>query len=240
MRHLLLGILVFCTVSTMAQTRYQLRQRAWSAGIVFGTTNYSGDLAAKNVQVSETHLGYGAFARYFFSTRFAMKVQLLAGAISGDDAHAKDPDVKMRSFRFGADILELAAIGEWYPLGLYRYSDVGVHRFFVAPYLYLGFGAAFTGSKVEYYGALADFDRVTATPLPEFAERQRFILAPAGLGVRTRLNETIMLGLEAGARPVFSDKLDGVSLNGNPKKKDWYYFGGASVAFALSRSSKRI
>jgi hypothetical protein len=125
MRHLLLGILVFCTVSTMAQTRYQLRQRAWSAGIVFGTTNYSGDLAAKNVQVSETHLGYGAFARYFFSTRFAMKVQLLAGAISGDDAHAKDPDVKMRSFRFGADILELAAIGEWYPLGLYRYSDVG-------------------------------------------------------------------------------------------------------------------
>lgn len=214
--------------------------RFWEAGFLFGMTNYSGDLAEKNIEISETHLGYGAFARYFYSSRFAFKTQLLAGAISGDDAHAKDQYVQKRSFRFGADILELSILGEWYPMGLFRFSDVGVHRFFVAPYLYLGLGAGFAGAKVEYYGAPQDFDRYTKTPLPEFAERQRFILIPVGFGTRARLNETITLGLEAGARPLFSDKLDGVSLNGNPNKKDWYYFGGASVSFALSRPSKRI
>ena len=235
---ILLGIL--SATASAAQHKFIQKQRFLEAGVLFGATNYSGDLAEKIIQLSETQTGYGAFVRYFYGSRFALRGELLSGSVSGDDSNAKSLDLRQRSCRFGADILELSMIGEWYPLGLYRFKDVGVHQFFVAPYLYLGFGCAFSGSKVDYYGDPAEMDKYLVAPLPEFNPQQQFLLVPAGFGARLRLNEVLALGLEAGARPVFSDKLDGVSLNGNPKKKDWYYFAGASIAFVLSRSKKRI
>ena len=238
MKKLFLLLVLFCASKATAQTLFTQKVRFLEAGLLFGCMNYSGDLAEKSIHLSETQLGYGAFARYYFSNRFALKANLLAGSISGKDSNAKDADVQKRSFRFGADILEFSLVGEWYPMGLYRFSDVGVHRFFVAPYLYVGLGAAFGGSKVDYYGDPAELDNILITALPEFASEQRFLLMPAGFGARSRINEIISVGLEAGVRPVFTDKLDGVSLNGNPKKKDWYYFGGASVAFILGHAKK--
>lgn len=233
MHKILLFALLFFSLDLSGQTLYKARQSFWEAGILFGASNYSGDLAEKHIEFSETHLSYGAFIRYFFSKKFAVKAQFNGGSISGEDAHAEDPELKERSLRFGSDILELGVVGEWHFLGKDRINNIGEHDFFWSPYLYLGLGGVFGGAKTEYYGAPEDKDRLLQSPFPEVGPRQQFFLVPAGLGVRFDLNEVLSIGAEIGCRPVFSDKLDGVRLNGNPNKKDWYYIGGATVAFIL-------
>ena len=52
--------------------------------------------------------------------------------------------------------------------------------------------------------------------------------------MRADIFERLVIGLEGGWRPVFSDDLDGIRRNGNPGKGDWYYFAGVTVSFILS------
>lgn len=224
--------------SVFAQSKYKPAQRYWELGFLWGLTNYSGDLTDQPIQLAETGIGYGAQARCQLSPKFALRASMFYGAISGDDAHAKDPEVRQRSLRFGTDILELGLCGEWHMWGKPRFSSLGEHHFSLSPYAYLGLGAAFCGPKTEYYGAPEDRDKFIRAPLPETAARQQFLLAPMGMGIRADLNEGLTIGLEGGWRPVFSDNLDGVRLNGNPASNDWYYFGGVSLAFVLGSSQK--
>jgi hypothetical protein len=60
-----------------------------------------------------------------------------------------------------------------------------------------------------------------------------------GVGIRVDITKKLVLGVEAGARPIFSDRLDGVRINGDPQNDDWYYFGGATVSFNLDGAFKR-
>jgi hypothetical protein len=55
-----------------------------------------------------------------------------------------------------------------------------------------------------------------------------------GLGVKADVLERFVLGLDIGWRLMFSDDLDGVSINGNPKQNDLYYFVGITTSFIIS------
>ncbi len=239
MRKLLLPLCLLCLSQLAAQSKYNSSKRYIEAGFIFGLTNYSGDVSEKNITISEMHLGYGAYARYFLSNQFSLRAHLYAGSISGDDANAKDPQVRQRSFRFGTNILELGLVGEWHILGKGHYSNTGVRRRFFSPYLYLGLGGTFSGARAEYYGAPEDRNTFLVVPLPEVGLHQKFLIAPMGVGVRADINEALVIGVEGGWRPVFSDDLDGVRLNGNPDSNDWYYFGGATLSFILNKPKKR-
>lgn len=233
-------LLIFSTFCTQAQTSYKPNKRFLEAGFFLGLANYSGDLAEKSIEISETRFGYGAFARYFLNNRVSLKAQIFSCTISGDDSNAKDPAVLARRLRFSANVLELGLAGEWHILGRDRISSIGEHKFFVSPYLSLGGAISFAEARTEYYGPEEDRDEHLAVSLPEPGLRRRFLLAPIGLGLRADFNEALSGGLELGVRPVFSDGLDGVRLNGNPNKNDWYYFGGATISFVLSKPKKQI
>ncbi len=238
MKHLFLPLFLCFALSLSAQSTYKPSQRYWEAGFLFGAANYSGDIAEKHLHLSETRLSYGAFLRYFLSKKISLRAHLYAGSISGDDANAKDPLLRRRSLRFGTDILEFGVCGEWHILGKDRFSNTGIHKHFLSPYLYLGVGGTFSGIKVEYYGTPDDRSKFLIAPLPENGAHQTFLIAPMGIGLRADINETLVIGAELGLRPVFSDYLDGVRLNGNPEKKDWYYFGGATLSYILTKPKK--
>ena len=240
MRKCYLSLMMFCAFQAAAQSTYKSSQKSWEAGLMLGLCNYSGDLSEKTITLSETHLSLGANLRYSFSDHFSLRAHLFSASISGDDAHAKDPQTKQRSFRFGSDILEVGLGGEWYFLGKSRTSDIGVPRFFVAPYVYAGIGGTFCGAEVEYYGPPKDRDLFFVVPMPEVEPRQRFLIAPVGAGCRIELNDRLAIGGEAGVRPVFSDKLDGVRFNGNPDKNDWYFICGATLSYILSKPEKQL
>ncbi|GAB4491937.1 MAG: DUF6089 family protein [Saprospiraceae bacterium] len=205
----------------------------FETGFLLGLTNYSGDLAGSAIELSETQPGYGLYFRYHFSPHFSTKAHLYSGSISGDDANS--PTLRSRKIKFSTSIIEFAAVGEWQIFGKERYSNTGIHNFFITPYLFGGLGLTFADAKAEYYGEPGP----EAPSLPEEGLSKRFLLVPVGVGVRADILDRLVLGAEFGWRPVFSDDLDGIKQNGNPEKGDWYYFTGLTISFILSDPERR-
>lgn len=223
---LLFAVFTLHTLSAQQTTYFE-------TGFLLGLTNYSGDLAGSAIELSETQPGYGLYFRYHFSPHFSTKAHLYSGSISGDDANS--PSLSSRKIKFSTSIIEFAAVGEWQILGRERYSNTGIHNFFITPYLFGGLGLTFADAKAEYYGEPGP----EAPSLPEEGLSKRFLLAPVGVGVRADILDRLVLGAEFGWRPVFSDDIDGVRQNGNPEKGDWYYFTGLTISFILSDPERR-
>ena len=139
-------LLLIACLNTLSgqQTRY------FETGFLLGLTNYSGDVAESAVEFSEFQPGYGLYFRYHFSSHFAAKAHLYSGSISGDDANSST--LNYRKLKFSTSIFEFGLVGEWHILGKERYSNTGIHNFFITPYLFGGLGFTFADAKAEFYG----------------------------------------------------------------------------------------
>lgn len=204
------------------------------AGFTTGFTNYSGDMAEKNIQFRENGVGAGLFARYHISNTFALKAQFFAGKIRGTDAHARTPELKERSLKFSSTLLDFAVMAEWNFMNVKpeRLNDVQEIR--VVPYLMLGIGGVFSQPKVTYYGPPDEFALHVPFNIPEPGLKKQTLVLPFGLGLRTLVSKKITVGIEGGFHPALSDYLDGVKLNGKPNS-DWYYTALASASVILGR-----
>ena len=196
--------------------------------MMFGGTNYSGDLSEKTVELKETQPGFGFFVRYHLNANLSLKAHIYSGSISGDD---KNTSRAGRKYRFGTSIFETAIVGEWAFLAHDRYSNTGIFKSHLQPYIFGGVGFTFGDPRAEYYGTTPNQD--LKVPLPEEGLKNKFILAPVGAGIRTEITDWLALGIEGGVRPVFSDDLDGMKVNGNPDSGDWYYFAGLTLSVML-------
>lgn len=240
MKNTILPIFLLFSSGLWAQSLYKPKHHSLEAGFLFGLANYSGDLTEHYLVLSESHLGFGAHVRYFLNEDLALRANLFVGTISGDDKHAQDPTLRRRSMRFGTDLFEVGLLGEWYFFGKNRFEIGRNHALTLSPYGYLGIGGTFSGANASFYGAPEDRDVFLTVPFPEKGLRQRFLIAPMGGGIRAAWNDEMSMGVELGWRPVFSDDLDGVRLNGNPKSDDWYFFGGLTLSFVLNKSTKSL
>lgn len=211
--------------------------RYFEAGFLFGVTNYSGDMVEKRIEISETHIGYGAYGRYHFGPVFSMKAHVYSGSISGDDANSSNHP--QRSLRFSTNIVELGLVGEINFGRRDRFSSTGIHNFRLTPYIFAGLGATFANAEAEYYGPPDQLNENLKVPLPEEGLSDKFLLVPMGAGLRADISEAFVIGVEGGFRPVFSDDLDGVRYNGNPESGDWYYFAGVTASFIISKNKRR-
>ncbi|MBK8193663.1 MAG: outer membrane beta-barrel protein [Lewinellaceae bacterium] len=228
---LLLPLVLVLSLATAQRNSY------FEAGFLFGLTNYSGDVSDAAIEISETQPGYGVYFRYHFSRYISAKAHIYSGSIAGDDVNSRS--LKERSFRFSTSILEFGTVVEWKVLGRERYSNTGIHNFFVTPYVFAGLGLSVTDPKAEYYGTIDNREKYLKTDLPEDGLNHNFLLVPMGVGLRADILDRLVLGLEGGWRPVFSDDLDGIRTNGNPGKGDWYYFAGVTVSFILSDPKRK-
>ncbi|HOY08034.1 MAG TPA: DUF6089 family protein [Saprospiraceae bacterium] len=229
--------LLVCLLSTFQLTAQgNGGNRYFEAGFLFGVTNYSGDMVEKRIELSETHVGYGAYGRYHLGPVFSVKAHVYSGSISGDDANSSSHP--QRSLRFSTNIVELGLVGEINFGRRKRFSSTGIHNFSVTPYIFAGIGATFASAEAEYYGPADQLNENLKVPLPEEGLSDKFILMPVGAGIRADISEAFALGVEGGVRPVFSDDLDGVRYNGNPESGDWYYFAGVTASFIITNKKK--
>lgn len=204
--------------------------RFTEAGFMFGSINYSGDVAERNIELKETRLGYGFFVRHHFNPHLALRAHVYTGTITGDDANTNKAT---RSYRFSAALFEGAMVGEWTLFPSDKLTKTGLFIPRVRPYLFAGVGYTNAQPKAEYYGPEDRRNEFLKIPLPEEDLQTRFWVAPFGLGLRADVNEYVLIGFDAGFRPVYSDDLDGMKVNGNPDKNDWYYFFGLTFSVIL-------
>ena len=215
-----LSILFFLLLSASVYSQQKLE-----IGGFLGFANYQGDLAPKPIEISETKLSFGAFARYHLTPKIKLRANGYTGFISGSDFNDNSGGLKERGWSFESQIFELSAVAEYHPLGKYRMSDTGIFQHQLSPYVFAGVGMVhsqptITTAKPEDIGLFAENDF-----------KPTHLSIPFGLGIRYDLFELVSVGLEGGWRFTNNDYLDGVKYLGNPDGRDLYLFVGATMSF---------
>ena len=210
--------LIFVTSAT-AQDRLEL-------AAFFGMTNYQGDLAEDHVELEETKVAVGGILRYHISPRWAIRAHYFSGTITGDDENS----IKLawRRWKVDIDVKEWVIGPEFYILPVNRFGIGGRFEGGISPYVSVGMGLTHADAVLTV--PPEDQDR-----FPEPGDRDNFFVTPIILGVRFDFSEYSAFMLEVGWRNIFSDYLDGVSMNGGYEKNDWYSFAGASFSIFFGK-----
>jgi Domain of unknown function (DUF6089) len=200
------------------------------AGVYAGAANYQGDLADGTVIWRETQLSYGALLRYTPHRFVSIRAHFMQGNLQASDYNSSNVGIRQRGFRLKSVVREFAAVGEFNFLGKEN-NVANDFSFMVNPYLFGGLGVATTSNSPT---APSD---TNPYPFPEVGAKNTFLTIPMGVGVKIQPAPSFSLGLEWGARTVFSDRLDGVSNASkgvSSKGNDWYMFGGLTFTYIFN------
>lgn len=183
-----------------------------------GSMNYSGDLVRGYSFSTSSFAGTG-FYRMNFSEIFTLRLGATIGNLKGSETPI-DPFAVERGHSFRANLIEVSSVFEYHFLD-FKTADSQVNY---SPYIFGGFG-------IIRYNA----------PTDEEIGRFQFSL-PMGVGFKYLIRKKYTIGIEAGARKMFFDYLDGISDGdvtnknyqyGNPKDDDWYFYSGISFSVIL-------
>jgi hypothetical protein len=178
-------------------------------GVMGGISVYSGDLSPQEfgLYFEDIRPAFGAFARINLGRAVALRPSISIAQVTADDANHGRED---RGLSFRSRITELALIGE---LNLFK---IGASRNRgIMPYVFGGGAVFLFNPETEFDG-----DFVELQPLgtegqgaPNYPAPYQLtqVAVPFGLGVKFMLNESVTIGLEFGARKLFTDFLDDVS-----------------------------
>ena len=237
MKNTFLPLLLCLPVFAFGQVPFK-----WDIDGALGITSYQGDLDAFKINAGFREIKYAASLslRRNISNNYAVRLNVLAGRIAGDDRNFSEPEWRIRrGISFESPIIEFAAMNEFYPLGMYPVKGKIVRsRNVVSPYLLFGVGWAYSSPKVDWNDkngneeidpALAELDK------KDKLNKLNFVV-PMGVGLRFRLKDHSTFKLEMALRPTFSDYLDGISLAGNPDKKDWFFTAQIGVTYPFAKN----
>jgi len=207
MRYLV--IFLFCLPISLIGQHFE-------AGFLVGGSNYLGELSANSSQIflKETNIAAGAFAKYNVNHLVALRLGFNYTTISGADRNSGNRAIIDRNLNFQSDIYEVGLIGEFNILGYQPYNYTSTF----SPYLFGGIAFFQFNPQGELNGQLFDLQPLgtEGQNLAAFPERTPYKLnqfaIPFGVGFKYTLTETLNLGVEIGARKIFTDYLDDVSL----------------------------
>lgn len=220
------NLLILCALTLpfwgFSQTPFQ-----WDVGGALGITSYQGDLDALKINAGFREIKYSAniFLRRNLSNNFALRLNLLAGKLAGDDNNFAEPEWRVRrGISFESPLVEFTFLSEFYFPGMYP-KKVARGRRMVVPYLLFGVGGAYTNPTVDWNdeNGNEEINPVLAQQDKDAKTKKIHFVVPVGFGFRFKLKDHSTFGLEAALRPTFSDYLDGVSAAGNNSKQDWFF-----------------
>ncbi|MDQ6478757.1 DUF6089 family protein [Dyadobacter sp. LHD-138] len=217
----LLRKLLICTaVVTAAMTIVQAQKIEVGGGL--GVFNYKGDISP-SFKFRFFKPAGSLFFRYNPNQALSLRAELAAGLIGAADQYSKDPFQKVRNMSFRTRITEASAVAE------YNFLDYQEKRFALnwTPYVFGGMGI----SKFKP-------DVVTDS------YKTSSLVIPYGVGIKYQIRRPWNIGLEYGTRKTFSDYYDNLGGDpkstvqleqGDPSKKDTYYYIRLSVSYTFYR-----
>jgi hypothetical protein len=208
---LYLVVLLFSLTNITAQKYFDL-------GLTAGTSYYIGDINPSR-HFYKPSAAAGAFARYNFNNRQAVRLSCTYMGIKGNDSDFNNIYQQLRDASFEASFFEIASTFEFHFLPyIIHKKEKGF-----SPYLYAGLG----------YFLLMDGPDNKGTKFN----------VPFGAGIKYSLSKKIGVGVEWGMRKTFNDYTDGIVNPGGEEMKpflnnnDWYSFAGFFISFRLNDKS---
>lgn len=230
---LLLPPFMLCLICIVSPTNPLLSQnQGLEAGFFLGGSTYRGDVVKPDIfTLKDTRLAYGAFARYSFSNQWQLRANLSMTKLAAEDRNYDTGWKDQRSFRFTTFVAEVSVLGEWHPLGAGFLNTKQTRSW--SPYLFTGLGLAYFNPNPVFEQNKIDqlSDRIAADQNADY--KKMHLTIPFGAGIRFQVNKIWSFALEGGARPAFTDYLDGISQAGMPDNDDWYGFGGILVGYRI-------
>ena len=206
-------------------------QNTSELGLSFGALTYKGEVSPQ-VQLRNSRPALSVFYRRDISVPITLRGGLLAGLLRADDGQVNGingsppPLPAYRQTDMKGFLTEASAVLEYNFLNYRARRD---HRHFT-PYGFLGIAG--------YYASTSTRTRNMALQ-PDFARQgsQLGLAVPIGVGFKYALSDFVNVGLEAGARKTFTDRLDQLHdqtpLLVNEHDQDWYYHGGVTISYTF-------
>ncbi|WP_191005620.1 type IX secretion system protein PorG [Hymenobacter montanus] len=200
-------------------------------GIGLGATNYRGEVSPE-YQLKNSRPALTVFYRKDVSAPVTLRGGFTAGFLRAADDNVRGvnggtpPLQSYRQVNTKGSVFEASAVLEYNFLD-YHYRTDKLH---FSPYLFVGVAGFYANTTTESKNSSlgGSFNQ----------EGSMLGLAvPAGVGIKYALSKHINLGLEAGVRKTFTDKLDHLAeqdqLLVNPHDQDWYYYSGVSLSYTF-------
>jgi hypothetical protein len=215
-------IILFLAVVSLPKLGFS--QYKWDFGGSLGASNYLGDIGGKekprrdfvyDMNLTQTRLAAGGFARYKLTPVFCLKSSLNYIKIQGSDALSPNPERFSRNLSFRNNMFEVSTVAEYY---FYRSSDMSGRpglkgsrkRVDFRTYVFAGIGALYSNPQADFKGSwvnLRDYQTENVAYGPLTA------VVPLGLGFTYTINRHYRFGFEFGFRQTFTDYLDDVSAS---------------------------
>lgn len=197
-------------------------------GIFLGGSNYIGDVGP-TTYIAPKDLSFGILYKWNRSIRHSYRFSYTQAKITSNDLDSDAPSREKRGYRFENEIKELSAGLE------FNFFDFNLHESGVqfTPYVH-------TGLSFLRYDELYVLDGQTKIDKSSYS-----LAIPMTLGIKTRIADKFVLGLESGVRYSFTDNLDGsnpknndfASLKfGNLNSNDWYVFTGVTLTYTFGQN----
>jgi hypothetical protein len=213
-------------------------------GIGIGGANYKGELAP-NYRMLNNQPALTIFYRHDMSNAITLR-----GGIMGshrivddntfsDEAFADDrPFHDYRQAEARLSLLELSGVMEYNFLDYYDMRQ----KPRISPYLFIGVAGLLYNHKLSSDNPV--LGNLSNGQLTKPFDTNLSVSIPFGVGVKYALSKHWNLGLEFGARKLFTDNFDFMSEDSdvpaqlaNPFDKDWYYYNGISLSYTFYRNN---
>ncbi len=198
-------------------------QKATEVGIYGGISLYQGDLAQSPFSAEELNPAVALTYRQFFNPRVALRASALWTQLTGSDLPYTSRST--RGVVMKTSLVEATIGAEWHLLGRARLNNTSAFRQKFSPYLGLSAGLAF---------ANPEFTQPVDLPKKEEDFSTTFFVLPITAGLRFEMTRKLSVSVDFSTRPVFSDYLDGISENGNPDKRDWFFTSGITILYSIN------
>jgi hypothetical protein len=174
--------------------------------------NYQGDLQSKRYtfQLAKPAFGIG-FTRQL-GAQLSLRAGLMFGQVQGDDKYQKDPSLRLRNLSFYSNIAEFHTGLQYMLMDItakryspYVFAAVGVFKF--DPFIYDNLD-----NRIYLRPLRTEGQGLAAYPNKKVYKTTQLNI-PFGVGYKYMINENFDIGIELGARKLFTDYLDDVSTS---------------------------
>jgi opacity protein-like surface antigen len=217
----LLNFLVI-TASVFPGIVHETNAQKIEVGAGLGGFNYKGDISP-SFKFRFFKPGGSLFFRYNPNQALSLRAEFAGGLVGAADQYSKDPFQKARNLSFRTRITEVSAVAE------YNFLDYVERRYALnwTPYVFGGIG----------------YSKFKPDVVTDEYKKSTFVI-PYGVGIKYQIKRPWNIGLEYGTRKTFSDYIDNLGgdpknndklLQGDPSRKDTYYYIRLSVSYTFYR-----